>query len=141
MSDLKIECPKCNHPFELTEALAGPMLSPAARAGAQPAAQNPLVGFQGVPVSSADGIAVPPGYTAEVIYAWGDPIGDSFGAGGLGLTGQGEGGGGRGEGIGLGSIGAHANGAEAYIEFQDYRGWTISRLSSSRAAARATRRA
>src|SRR5262245_51010180 len=26
MSDLKIECPKCNHPFELTEALAGPML-------------------------------------------------------------------------------------------------------------------
>lgn len=26
MSDLKIECPKCNHPFELTEALAGPLL-------------------------------------------------------------------------------------------------------------------
>lgn len=26
MSDLKIECPKCNHPFELTEALAGPIL-------------------------------------------------------------------------------------------------------------------
>lgn len=34
---------------------------------------------------------------------WGDAIGDSFGAGGLGLSGVGEGGGGRGEGIGLGS--------------------------------------
>jgi hypothetical protein len=36
---------------------------------------------------------------------WGDTIGESFGAGGLGLSGVGEGGGGRGEGIGLGSIG------------------------------------
>jgi hypothetical protein len=34
---------------------------------------------------------------------WGDAIGDSFGAGGLGLSGVGEGGGGRGEGIGLGA--------------------------------------
>ncbi len=34
---------------------------------------------------------------------WGDAIGDSFGAGGLGLSGVGEGGGGRGEGIGLGN--------------------------------------
>ena len=33
---------------------------------------------------------------------WGDEIGDSFGAGGLGLSGVGEGGGGRGEGIGHG---------------------------------------
>ena len=55
-------------------ALAGPALSPAARAGAQPVAQGPLLGFKGVPVSSADAVAVPPGYTAEVIYAWGDPI-------------------------------------------------------------------
>ena len=31
---------------------------------------------------------------------WGDAIGDSFGRGGLGLSGIGEGGGGRGEGIG-----------------------------------------
>jgi tetratricopeptide (TPR) repeat protein len=38
---------------------------------------------------------------------WGNDIGDSFGQGGLGLSGIGEGGGGRGEGegIGLGSIG------------------------------------
>ena len=42
---------------------------------------------------------------------WGDQIGDSFGAGGLGLSGIGEGGGGRGEGIGLGSIGTLGHGA------------------------------
>ena len=44
---------------------------------------------------------------------WGDAIGDSFGAGGLGLSGAGEGGGGQGEGIGLGSIGTVGHGAGA----------------------------
>jgi hypothetical protein len=39
--------------------------------------------------------------------------GESFGAGGLGLSGVGEGGGGRGEGIGLGSIGTVGHGAGA----------------------------
>lgn len=42
---------------------------------------------------------------------WGADIGESFGAGGLGLSGIGEGGGGRGEGIGLGSIGTIGHGA------------------------------
>ncbi len=44
---------------------------------------------------------------------WGDDIGESFGAGGLGLNGIGEGGGGsgRGEGIGLGSIGSIGHGS------------------------------
>jgi hypothetical protein len=42
---------------------------------------------------------------------WGDAIGDSFGAGGLGLSGLGEGGGGRGEGIGLGGVGTIGHGA------------------------------
>jgi hypothetical protein len=42
---------------------------------------------------------------------WGDSVGDSFGAGGLGLAGTGPGGGGRGEGIGLGSIGTLGHGA------------------------------
>jgi Ca-activated chloride channel family protein len=42
---------------------------------------------------------------------FGDAIGDSFGAGGLGLKGTGEGGGGRGEGIGLGNIGTIGHGA------------------------------
>jgi hypothetical protein len=45
---------------------------------------------------------------------WGDEIGDSFGASGLGLTGTGEGGGGTGEGIGLGQIGTgQGGGADA----------------------------
>jgi hypothetical protein len=44
---------------------------------------------------------------------WGDSIGESFGAGGLGSRGIGEGGGGRGEGIGLGSIGTIGHGARA----------------------------
>ncbi len=38
-------------------------------------------------------------------------IGDSFGSGGLGLSGVGEGGGGRGEGIGLGTIGTIGHGS------------------------------
>ncbi len=42
---------------------------------------------------------------------WGAEIGDSFGAGGLGLSGLGEGGGGRGEGLGLGNIGGLGHGA------------------------------
>ncbi|MEQ9317789.1 MAG: DUF2330 domain-containing protein, partial [Polyangiaceae bacterium] len=44
---------------------------------------------------------------------WGDSIGESFGAGGLGLSGIGEGGGGRSHGIGSGSLGriGHSAGA------------------------------
>jgi hypothetical protein len=42
---------------------------------------------------------------------WGGEIGESFGAGGLGLSGIGEGGGGRGEGIGLGNIGTIGHGS------------------------------
>jgi hypothetical protein len=41
---------------------------------------------------------------------WGDQVGDSVGAGGLGLSGVGEGGGGRGEGSGMGSIGTIGHG-------------------------------
>ena len=38
-------------------------------------ASRPL-GFTGVPVSTADTLVVPPGYVAEILYAWGDPISD-----------------------------------------------------------------
>ena len=33
------------------------------------------LGFQAVPVSTADGVRVPPGYTATVLAAWGEPVG------------------------------------------------------------------
>jgi len=48
---------------------------------------------------------------AESGDRWGSDVGESFGAGGLGLNGVGEGGGGRGEGIGLGGIGTLGHGA------------------------------
>jgi uncharacterized protein len=35
-----------------------------------------LIGFRGVPVSKADTVIVPGGYSAEVLYAWGDPVGN-----------------------------------------------------------------
>ncbi|MBS2017221.1 MAG: hypothetical protein JST00_30340 [Deltaproteobacteria bacterium] len=55
----------------------------------------------------------------DTVKAWealfqewtGTAIGDSFGAGGMGLSGIGEGGGGRGAGIGLGSIGTLGHGS------------------------------
>ena len=40
------------------------------------AAQSPLLGFTGVPMSSADSLVVPRGYVARALYAWGDPISD-----------------------------------------------------------------
>ncbi len=49
------------------------------------------------------------GRTADTL--WGDHASDTYGAGGLGLTGYGEGGGGSGEGIGLGSIGTIGHGS------------------------------
>lgn len=42
---------------------------------------------------------------------WGDHLGESFGAGGLGLSGVGEGGGGYGSGVGLGTIGTIGHGS------------------------------
>ncbi len=38
--------------------------------------RGPLLGFAGVAVSSADQVVVPPGYTAQVLIAWGDPVSD-----------------------------------------------------------------
>ncbi len=36
----------------------------------------PLLGFQSIPISTADSVVVPDGYTAEVVIAWGDPVSD-----------------------------------------------------------------
>jgi uncharacterized protein len=53
----------------------GALLS-AVPAAVQAHRREPLLGFQGVPVSSADAVSVPPGYTARVLVAWGDPLSD-----------------------------------------------------------------
>lgn len=60
-----------------------------------------------------------PQLMGKTVDGWSDGVGDSFGAGGLGLSGYGEGGGGRGEGIGLGNVGvlgsAHATGSSSLL--------------------------
>jgi len=40
-----------------------------------PARSGPLLGFKSVPVSTADTVVVPEGYTVQVIAPWGDPVG------------------------------------------------------------------
>jgi secreted PhoX family phosphatase len=45
-------------------------------AEAQTGGRRALLGFTGIPVSEADMVAVPPGYTAQVLIAWGDPVSD-----------------------------------------------------------------
>ena len=42
---------------------------------ASTASGGPLLGFKSVPVSSADAVTVPDGYTAHAIAAWGEPVG------------------------------------------------------------------
>jgi Inner membrane component of T3SS, cytoplasmic domain len=65
---------------------------------------------------------------------WGNQIGDSYGAGGLGLTGIGEGGGGRGEGIGLGPLGTIGHGGGLGDGDGFGNGHSSGRLSGTRKA-------
>ena len=89
----------------LRRSLPAPPKAPASPPGPKVAASSPRTtgGAWGAPLGndplSARG------------NMWGEEIGDSFGAGGLGLSGVGEGGGGRGEGVGLGRIGTIGHGA------------------------------
>ena len=56
--------------------LLAPLSSVAALAGcASTSAAAPLLGFKGVPVSTADTVVVPEGYSVQVIAPWGDPVG------------------------------------------------------------------
>ena len=52
------------------------LLGPGALRPARARATAGLLGFKSVPTSKADAVIVPPGYTAQVLYAWGDPIAD-----------------------------------------------------------------
>jgi hypothetical protein len=61
-------------------AVVGGLLAPLGAALALPGCATPgsggaLLGFKSVPVSSADNVAVPEGYIAEVIAPWGEPVG------------------------------------------------------------------
>jgi secreted PhoX family phosphatase len=51
----------------------------ATRGSASAGPSGPLLGFSAIPVSSADKLVVPPGYRAQVLFAWGDPIGAAAG--------------------------------------------------------------
>jgi len=56
--------------------LLAPLSGVAALAGCATAGGGaPLLGFKSVPVSTADTIVVPEGYSAQVIAAWGEPAG------------------------------------------------------------------
>src|SRR6185369_12329512 len=37
-------------------------------------ARNSLLGFQSITISHADEVVVPPGYSWQVVSAWGDPV-------------------------------------------------------------------
>ena len=56
-------------------ALAAGCSPPRAGPGTLPQAAAPRLGFAGVPPSRADALVVPPGYVAEVIAPWGEPVG------------------------------------------------------------------
>ena len=59
-------------------ALAGgvlPGLLAGCAGGPSAPASGPLFSFKGIPVASNDALVVPEGYVAEVIAAWGEPIG------------------------------------------------------------------
>jgi secreted PhoX family phosphatase len=43
-------------------------------------AKGELLGFTAVPVSTGDGVVVPPEYDVEVLFRWGDPVGAKLGS-------------------------------------------------------------
>lgn len=49
-------------------------VSPLSRAVAAATGNSPLLGFSAVPTSTADTFVVPPGYKAERLISWGDPL-------------------------------------------------------------------
>ena len=58
-----------------TAGLLAPLAGVATLAGCATTGNAPLLGFQSVPVSTADTVVVPEGYRVQVIAAWGEPVG------------------------------------------------------------------
>lgn len=56
-------------------AAMGGLLAPLTGCGTMAPAGAGLLGFRSVPLSTADLVSVPEGYMAEVIAAWGEPVG------------------------------------------------------------------
>jgi Ca-activated chloride channel family protein len=90
---------------------------PRTAAAARDLQESGFTGRGGVPgdapASPRGGASADEGTPASRGSMWGDSIGDSFGASGLGLSGAGEGGGGKSDGVGLGSLGTLGHGAGA----------------------------
>ena len=61
-------------------ALAATAGLPLAGCASGPSRPSAPVGFKPVPVSTADAVIVPEGYSARALYAWGDPIGHVSGS-------------------------------------------------------------
>ncbi|MGH8616508.1 MAG: PhoX family protein [Burkholderiales bacterium] len=61
-------------------ALAATAGLPLAGCASGPARPPAAVGFRSVPVSTADAVTVPEGYSARALYAWGDPVGHASGS-------------------------------------------------------------
>jgi len=56
------------------------LFGPAAQAATGKRLQGGRIGFPGIPISTDDALTVPPGYRAQVLFAWGDAIGHSSGS-------------------------------------------------------------
>ncbi len=63
----------------LKAGLLGGILAALPACATRGVAPDKLLGFASVPVSTADAVTVPPGYRADVLYAWGDAIGSPAG--------------------------------------------------------------
>jgi hypothetical protein len=100
-------------PVQATAPSAAPSASPSAAhlAALAQAKEFGMMGLLNAGSGDPNAPKAPWGADSARGNMWGDEIGDSFGAGGLGLNGVGEGKGGRGEGIGLGTIGTLGHGA------------------------------
>jgi hypothetical protein len=96
-------------PFDEKAAQFGMIGLLSGAASADPNAPTAPWGRNEAPSAGSEGSMHP--QAADLEVARGDSVHDSFGAGGLGLSGVGEGGGSRGEGIGLGNLGGLGHGA------------------------------